>query len=302
MPTLDIDLLDEGAASAVEYLAREHFSDRGTFLVRIGRAPKRAIPFRTSTPFAKIQVELRAPNSIITDKPERLEILGDGQQVVVAGIHPETGKPYAWFGGEPWQVSAAELPAIGEAAARAFIDAAVQMLIAEYGYTIAGKTADKAAEDGGSSRSWGDCVNAILTGKALHDSLTVLAAKLVTAGMADPAAVGFLPALSLGSSQAAKDERWRERYDEIPRAVRSARAKFSRTSEEVTELFWYGQDTATAPRAWLVDGMLPQTGIGLVSGQWGTFKTFVTLDLAAAVMAGMEFLGAPVARGGACCS
>jgi hypothetical protein len=51
-------------------------------------------------------------------------------------------------------------------------------------------------------------------------------------------------------------------------------------------------------RAWLVDGLLPETGVGLASGQWGTYKTFVALDLAVAVMAGIAFIGAPVVRRG----
>src|SRR5262245_61611981 len=51
-PTIDIDVLNEPAAIAAEELARERFEERGYILVRIGRAPKRAIPFRTLEPFA----------------------------------------------------------------------------------------------------------------------------------------------------------------------------------------------------------------------------------------------------------
>ena len=42
MPTLDIDILDQDAAVAIEELARERFEERGWFLVRIGLPPKRA--------------------------------------------------------------------------------------------------------------------------------------------------------------------------------------------------------------------------------------------------------------------
>lgn len=48
------------------------------------------------------------------------------------------------------------------------------------------------------------------------------------------------------------------------------------------------------PRAWLVDGLLPQVGTGLVS----TYETFVVLDLAAAAIAGIHHIGAPVVRRG----
>jgi hypothetical protein len=39
---------------AVEELARERFEERGYVLVRIGKAPKRAVLLRTDTPFPKI--------------------------------------------------------------------------------------------------------------------------------------------------------------------------------------------------------------------------------------------------------
>ena len=53
-PTLDVDLLHEPAAVAVEEFVRDAFGERGFVLVRIGKPPKRAIPFRTSKPFKKI--------------------------------------------------------------------------------------------------------------------------------------------------------------------------------------------------------------------------------------------------------
>lgn len=299
VPALDIDIMDEEAAASVEHLAREHFGERGKFLVRIGQAPKRAIPFTTTTPFKKITLNVTAPNGT----KGKIEVLADGQQIAVHGEHPDVHTPYRWFGGELWEVSVSELPHVGEAEMRAFVTSAGAMLEDEHGYKIAGKAeqknaGDSADEGGAEGKSWGDCVNSILEGEALHDSIVVLAAKLASAGTAATAAIGFLRAL-LGASRAPKDERWRQRYDSIPRAVHSARAKFAQAAgDEAAELQWYGKETATAARLWLVDGMLPETGLGLISGQWGTYKTFVAIDLAAEVMVGLQFIGAPVARRG----
>ena len=53
-PAIDIDITDEAAAEAVAALARERFEERGYILVRIGKAPKRAVLLRTDTPFPKI--------------------------------------------------------------------------------------------------------------------------------------------------------------------------------------------------------------------------------------------------------
>src|SRR5262245_35849611 len=44
-PALDIDILSEEAAEAVEGLVRERFEEAGYILTRIGLSPKRLIPF-----------------------------------------------------------------------------------------------------------------------------------------------------------------------------------------------------------------------------------------------------------------
>jgi hypothetical protein len=64
-------------------------------------------------------------------------------------------------------------------------------------------------------------------------------------------------------------------------------------------LFAHGEAATTVPRKWLVDGLLPETGVALISGQWGTYKTFCAFALAAAVMLGQEFIRFPVRRKGA---
>ena len=49
-------------------------------------------------------------------------------------------------------------------------------------------------------------------------------------------------------------------------------------------------------RSWLIKRLLATTAHGLISGQWGTYKTFVALDLAACVMTGQPFLDRAVKR------
>jgi hypothetical protein len=58
-------------------------------------------------------------------------------------------------------------------------------------------------------------------------------------------------------------------------------------------------DWKDEPKAWLVRERVPETGAGLLSGQYSTFKSFVLLDLAGSVMTGLPFLeGRTVRRGG----
>src|SRR5262249_40067479 len=90
-PFLDNDITDPDAAEAVEQLVSERF-DGQLVLCRIGRAPKRAIPFQAEAPFKKIKVDLVAPNGA----EHKIEFLGQGQQAAVYGIHPDTHQPYAW--------------------------------------------------------------------------------------------------------------------------------------------------------------------------------------------------------------
>jgi Bifunctional DNA primase/polymerase, N-terminal len=60
-PAFDIDIPDQAAADAIEQLVRDRYADCGVLLSRVGKAPKRAIPFRTDTPFKKITAFLVAP-------------------------------------------------------------------------------------------------------------------------------------------------------------------------------------------------------------------------------------------------
>jgi AAA domain/Bifunctional DNA primase/polymerase, N-terminal len=130
-PTIDIDVRDAAAADAIEALVRERFGNgAGRLMRRVGEAPKRAFLFRTDAPFAKMKEEFVAPGAAPGEKPHKIEILASGQQVVVDGVHPDTRGPYSWFGGEPWTVPRGDLPELTEAAARAFLDECVKLLLA----------------------------------------------------------------------------------------------------------------------------------------------------------------------------
>ena len=86
-PAIDIDVLDPAVADELQDLAERMI---GTSAVRTGRAPKRAMLFRTDEPFKKI----RTPIFISPDgRTHKVEILGWGQQIVVHGIHPDTQHP-----------------------------------------------------------------------------------------------------------------------------------------------------------------------------------------------------------------
>jgi hypothetical protein len=63
-------------------------------------------------------------------------------------------------------------------------------------------------------------------------------------------------------------------------------------------LRWHGEGDPNADQRWLVKYLLPEVGTGLLSGQWGTGKTFVALDLSASIMTGETFANKRIARRG----
>lgn len=63
-------------------------------------------------------------------------------------------------------------------------------------------------------------------------------------------------------------------------------------------IHWQGETDTRANQPWLVAGLIPERGKGLISGQWGTFKTFAAMDLAATVAWGGTFLDFAVRRQG----
>jgi hypothetical protein len=100
-PVFDSDILDGEAAELVENIIIREFSGRGVLICRRGMPPKFAFVFQTPEPFKKIQRKFRAPDGTI----HKIEILGDGQQLAVAGIHPMTHQAFTWKHGSASPIS-----------------------------------------------------------------------------------------------------------------------------------------------------------------------------------------------------
>lgn len=78
---IDIDLVEPAAAHDMAFLAMETLGI--TEFIRIGRWPTRALLYHTENPGRKQVVG-------------KVELLGQGQQIAVAGIHPDTKQAYSW--------------------------------------------------------------------------------------------------------------------------------------------------------------------------------------------------------------
>lgn len=111
---VDIDIKEDAElALRIEQLAHERLGD--TPALRIGRAPKRMLVYRTATPFRGI-------------KRHPLEVLCLGQQFVAYANHPDTGAPYAWPEEGLADIDISDLPEITAEAASAFLEEAYALL------------------------------------------------------------------------------------------------------------------------------------------------------------------------------
>ena len=99
-PALDIDFTDPEAAATLSLAVQDWFDGSGKTLVRTGNWPRCLVPLRTTEPFPKMLRVFRDG----AGKEHKIEVLGDGQQYIVDGTHPDTRKPYTWQGNQSLEV------------------------------------------------------------------------------------------------------------------------------------------------------------------------------------------------------
>lgn len=61
-------------------------------------------------------------------------------------------------------------------------------------------------------------------------------------------------------------------------------------------MYAHGDQDPQPFRQWAIKGLIPAQGHGLLSGQWGTYKSFMGLELAGCCMTGQPFAGHLVKR------
>jgi hypothetical protein len=148
---------------------------------------------------------------------------------------------------------------------------------------------------------WGYLAENIRAGHALHDSLRDLAAKLITSDMGKGAAVNLLRGL-MDTAAVPHDERWQQRYDDIPRLVESAAAKRSEANDIATAAARFKLEpfntveAATVPN-YLVKGLVPRQALTVIWGPPKSGKSFWTFDLFMHVALGCSYRGRKVQGG-----
>lgn len=118
-PGVDLDILDLKVVTEMQRRIERIVGSPMPMLMRVGRAPKRLLLFCTAQPFPKIA----SPFFMSPDgKKHRVEVLGDGQQFVAFGVHPDTGKEYEWVSeSNPLNTPTDELPSLSYEQARRIV-------------------------------------------------------------------------------------------------------------------------------------------------------------------------------------
>lgn len=108
-PAVDIDVYHE---DLVEYMSDFCELLSGPSPTRVGLPPKQLLLFKLSgSPFKTMK------SAWLDDEGQKQEvqILGNGQQFIAFGVHPDTEKPYSWVkNGDPTSVDTADLPLLSE--------------------------------------------------------------------------------------------------------------------------------------------------------------------------------------------
>ncbi len=112
---VDIDVLDPFAEGQIETLISDELGEAPR---RIGNAPKSLFLFRCTEPFLKTKTGVYD----IDGTDSAVEVLGEGQQFVASGIHPDTLKPYRWPDDSLIDLTPSDLTAVTPEQLHTFLD------------------------------------------------------------------------------------------------------------------------------------------------------------------------------------
>jgi hypothetical protein len=112
---VDVDVLHSPTASQIEALIGDELGEAPR---RIGNAPKSLFLFRCAEPFLKTRTGVYE----IAGDDSAVEILGEGQQFVASGVHPDTHQLYRWPDDSLIDLSPADLTVVTAADLHTFLD------------------------------------------------------------------------------------------------------------------------------------------------------------------------------------
>jgi hypothetical protein len=158
------------------------------------------------------------------------------------------------------------------------------------------------------AEEWGELIGQVLSGESYHHPLNQLAMKVLKAGKSDAAAVNMLSGLMTATTDR-HDARWKTRYDDIPRAVKTARDKIgdAEAAERLHEKTKSGLMQTSGefvadftPPDYLIDGLMQRRYVYSFTGPTGSGKTAIILLFSLHVACGLSLARRDVEKGRVC--
>ncbi len=164
--------------------------------------------------------------------------------------------------------------------------------------SVKGSVKPDAADAAGESRDTAELVTAVLSASDYHAPVTALAMRFAKAGVPEGQAVLLLRGIMQAVPEDIRDikdtsqqpGRWQSRFDDIPRAVSTARAKLEEAKAPAPPSIDIGQfrlDQFTSgeprPQRFLLSPFMPLGKVGLLFGPGGVGKSLTALDLCLSV-------------------
>ena len=235
--------------------------------------------------------------------------LVDGDSTSNPAVHP-----MRWPGSWHRKVAPRLARIVAEAEAELDLDDAEQRLreawqVHQLERAKAGKMSQQEPATG-EPRETAELVAAILTGADYHAPITALAMRFLKGGTPDAQVVLILRGIMHGVPKAIRDtkdgivqaDRWQARYDDIPRAVSTARAAIDSEAKSkadevathaITRIERFRLDGITQgeppPQAYLLHPLMPLGKVGLVFGPGGVGKSLTMLQLCLLVAIRMRY-------------
>lgn len=157
----------------------------------------------------------------------------------------------------------------------------------------------------GQDKLMADAMQRIVTGEDYHDSINRVAASMLASGARPGAVVNLLRGL-MSAAQAPRDDRWQQRYEDIPRSVETGAVKYliepiAQPGEPVEKPALLMRADAMLERIrpirWVVRDMLEGEAMSMLFGPPNVGKSFVALDMACCVATGTAWQGKAVEKG-----
>lgn len=134
-------------------------------------------------------------------------------------------------------------------------------------------------------------IRLILNGENYHDAMLRLSASYISKGLGLKDTTEAMQGIML-SNAAQQDNRWQERFQDIPRLVQGAYEKYAKGDNSTNfNIISAKEFMDVSPPLWAVKNLLPQLGIAMVFGKSGAGKSFFTLDLMLAIARGAVWCG-----------